>query len=90
MGPSFEIQSHKFKMEVLVMKENLPERILTPEELAAYLGVTENTLAIWRHREKGPRFIPASKRAVRYSQRDVIEWIERISVDTQESLDTAA
>ncbi|MCL1599154.1 MAG: helix-turn-helix domain-containing protein [Actinomycetia bacterium] len=50
-------------------------RLLTPGELAEYLQVTEATLADWRYRGKGPRYVKVG-RLVRYSQEDDVDtWL---------------
>lgn len=49
------------------------ERPLTAAEVSVILGVTENTLAIWRHFDRGPCFLKVG-RAVRYEPGDVEAW----------------
>lgn len=51
------------------------ERVLTPEEVAEYLGSTKSWLAQMRYRGDGPRFLKMG-RLVRYRERDLIEWLE--------------
>lgn len=53
------------------------ERVLTlsPNEAAALLGVAPGTLANWRHRGGGPRFVKVGSR-VRYRACDVEEWLD--------------
>ena len=50
------------------------DRLLTPSELADYLGVPVATLYVWRHRRQGPPGFRAG-RHLRYRLRDVEEWI---------------
>lgn len=50
-------------------------RLLTPEELAAQLQVSQSALAKWRMRNKGPRHIKVGS-LVRYSNEAVLEWLE--------------
>ena len=52
------------------------EFLHTPEELAARLKVTENALGIWRHNGTGPKYIRISRRAIRYSEDAVQEWLQ--------------
>lgn len=50
-------------------------RLLTPAEVAAKLGVTENALAIWRYYRRGPNFFKLG-RAVRYDALEVEQFKE--------------
>jgi excisionase family DNA binding protein len=50
------------------------ERLMTPAELAEYLGVPIATLYVWRHRRLGPPSLKAG-RHLRYRPRDVEQWI---------------
>ncbi|ALB03003.1 helix-turn-helix transcriptional regulator [Kocuria palustris] len=48
---------------------------LTIKDLAARLGVSEQTIRHWRMRGYGPRsFTPRGSRLVRYRLEDVIAW----------------
>lgn len=60
--------------------EGLPE-ILTPEEAAAFLRISPETLRTWRHLGEGPRYLKMG-RAVRYRRTDLEAWLRRIAVDT--------
>lgn len=57
--------------------EQLRDRfgLLTPNDLAALVGVDERTLAAWRARNCGPDFVKLG-RPVFYRQADVERWIE--------------
>lgn len=48
--------------------------LLTPAELATYLGVPIATLYVWRHRRLGPPSFKAG-RHLRYRLSDVEQWI---------------
>lgn len=48
-----------------------PEELLRPAQVAQDLGVTPNTLAIWRYYDRGPNFLKIG-RQVRY-RRQAIE-----------------
>ena len=61
---------------------SMGEKLLNTNELSAMLGVTVNTLQIWRHQGKGPRYIKLSRRAVRYRQQDVLDWMNTSVVET--------
>ncbi|HLK76948.1 MAG TPA: helix-turn-helix domain-containing protein [Streptosporangiaceae bacterium] len=52
------------------------EPLMTPEQLAGYLGgdITPGTLAHWRHRGGGPPYLKTGHR-VRYRPEDVREWL---------------
>ncbi len=52
-----------------------PDRLLTVDELAEYLGVPVATVYAWRHRREGPRGFRVGK-YVRYRMSDVQEWIQ--------------
>lgn len=50
--------------------------LLNPPQVSVLLGdVPEGTLAQWRHRGVGPRYIKVGKH-VRYDERDVLVWLE--------------
>lgn len=51
------------------------DRLLTAQELAAYLDVPVATLYAWRYRGEGPPGFRVG-RFLRYRRRDVEEWIE--------------
>lgn len=46
-----------------------------PEELAQELGSTTGTLANWRSRGKGPKFVRIAGR-IHYMRTDVEQWIQ--------------
>lgn len=48
--------------------------LLKPKQLAATLGINENTLAKWRLSGVGPKYIKV-QRHIRYSEYDVREWL---------------
>jgi excisionase family DNA binding protein len=54
----------------------LPDRLLTVQDLAEYLGVPATTLYQWRYRREGPLGFRVG-RHIRYRLTDVTEWIER-------------
>jgi hypothetical protein len=51
----------------------------TQEEAAAILGVKPTTLAMWRHRGKGPRYIKIG-RSCFYRERDIETWLDAQAV----------
>lgn len=52
-------------------------RVVTEAEAAEILGVAPRTLADWRFRGVGPRYLAYSRRSVRYRIGDLVEYIER-------------
>jgi excisionase family DNA binding protein len=52
-----------------------PERLLTVDEVAAWLNINPNTLRHWRHVHRGPRSLSVGGR-VRYRPSEVEEWLE--------------
>ena len=62
-------------------QDHRPVRLLTPEEVSAYLSIPVNTLYAWRYRSVGPPAIRIG-RHLRYPEPDLIAWIttlERVS-----------
>lgn len=53
----------------------MEQQLMTTRELAAKLGVTPNTLAIWRFRGMGPKWVRLGTRIVRYRPSDVDEFL---------------
>ncbi len=53
----------------------MPEHLLTPAEVAIYLGVPEKTLAQWRSDRHGPLALRVG-RHVRYRATDLEAWVE--------------
>lgn len=54
----------------------LNEKFLSPDELAAKLGISKSTLAMWRHDGEGPAWYKLGK-SIGYLPTDVREWLER-------------
>ncbi|NYE18060.1 helix-turn-helix domain-containing protein [Microbacterium immunditiarum] len=50
--------------------------LLRPDQVATILGVSVNTLAIWRHNRRGPSFLKFG-RQVRYPSDVIDEFLER-------------
>jgi len=58
-----------------------PDRLLSVEDLAEYLGVPVATLYAWRYHRQGPPGFRVG-RHVRYRWADIEEWIsDRIKTD---------
>jgi len=62
---------------------DINNKLLTTQEVSETLGVTVNTLQIWRHQGKGPRYIKLSRRAIRYRAGDCQEWLENSVIETE-------
>lgn len=58
--------------------------LLTPEEAAHFLNVKARTLEKWRQKRTGPSFHRLGSRCIRYSPKDLQEWLEGIS-DTHQT-----
>jgi excisionase family DNA binding protein len=52
-----------------------PDRLLTVDELAEYLGVPVATIYAWRYRREGPPGFRVGK-YVRYRWSDIQDWIQ--------------
>ena len=50
------------------------------KKAAPFLGVKSGTLRNWRYQKKGPAYIKCGK-AVRYTESDLIKYIERQRVE---------
>jgi len=61
--------------------------LLTPQEAAERLNVKPDTLARWRLKNIGPRYVKQGHRYVRYDEADLVRWIE--SRKTTPGRDTA-
>ena len=56
--------------------QTLSRRYLSNEQAADFLGLSPNTLQVWRCTFKGPPFIKRGGR-VWYDESDLIAWMER-------------
>ncbi len=57
--------------------------LLTPAQVAEYLGVTQKSLEHWRSIGDGPRYVKITKATVRYMPADVAAFItERLKHNT--------
>ncbi|ARX82995.1 DNA-binding protein [Streptomyces alboflavus] len=59
------------------MKRLLPERYLTPVDLADLLGIPVETVYQWRRKRTGPRGFRVG-RHLRYDPEDVRAWISSL------------
>jgi predicted DNA-binding transcriptional regulator AlpA len=52
---------------------------------AAYIGVSDATLRLWRSKGEGPRYFKAGEKLIRYRKGDLDSWIEaRLSTSAME------
>jgi len=52
------------------------QNVLTPQQAARYVGVSEGALRLWRSRGEGPRHFRAGEKLVRYRRVDLDHWVE--------------
>ena len=58
-------------------------RLLTPQQVADMLGLTERTSERWRITGEGPRYSKLSRSTVRYQRDDVAAFVaERLRANT--------
>ncbi len=56
---------------------NITEKnLLSPEEAAAYLNMSPDTLANWRSSKEGPKFHKPAKKKIYYFREDLDSWIK--------------
>lgn len=61
------------------------EELLTPKQTATLLGVSLNTLPMWRWQGKGPPFIKLGDgpfAAIRYRRSELLLWLEARTTGT--------
>ncbi|HCJ28960.1 MAG TPA: DNA-binding protein [Pseudomonas sp.] len=64
--------AHRFSEAVSLS----PTDLLTPDQLAAALGLSHRTLAAWRsNRRGGPAWVKCGS-SVRYRRQDVAAWLD--------------
>lgn len=55
---------------------NPDDLLMTPEEVAAYTGMSVQALAMMRHRRQGPSYTRPTSRTMLYRKRDVDAWVD--------------
>ena len=68
----------------------MTDKLLTTKEVADMLRLTENVLSIWRHRGEGPKYFKISRRAVRYRESDIQDWMQLLAVEPPYHIEAAA
>ena len=56
------------------------KKLLNSQEAGNYIGVKESTLTMWRHNNKGPRYIKVGSRLVKYNRSDLDAFLNRNAV----------
>jgi predicted DNA-binding transcriptional regulator AlpA len=54
----------------------LSQSILSKEEASDVLGVSVATMATWRRKGTGPRFVLLGLRNIAYLEKSITEWVE--------------
>ncbi|MEM7442003.1 MAG: helix-turn-helix domain-containing protein [Pseudomonadota bacterium] len=62
--------------------------MLMPEQAAMETGVAKQTLADWRHQQKGPPFVRIG-RSIRYRKAALEQWAQDCEIDPAEILANA-
>jgi len=63
-----------------------PNQLLKTEEAAKLLGLSPNTLEVWRCNGTSPQYIKKGSRFVRYRVSDLLTWInDGVTSSTSES-----
>lgn len=89
MGSSVPAHAHRGSAEITISSSNtsrlhghagIPQgRLLSPSDVAERLGVSERTLASWRHGEvrstSGPPWQAISAGTIRYSEGELEAWL---------------
>ena len=66
------------KLQTAVNPDDL---LMTPEEVAAYTGMSVQALAMMRHRRQGPSFTRPTPRTMLYRKGDVDAWVNEGRVE---------
>lgn len=59
------------------MPNAVPDRLLSPDEVALFLSVPVKTLYQWRYKGVGPRGLRVGKH-LRYRQDEIEAWLEAL------------
>lgn len=60
---------------------NPDDLLMTPEEVAAYTGLSVPALAMMRHRRQGPSFTRPTPRTMLYRKGDIDDWVNEGRVE---------
>jgi DNA-binding transcriptional MerR regulator len=68
----------------------MDNKLLTQRQAAELLNVSPRTLEAWRLKGTGPQYIRYSNRCLRYSERDLAEWLAARSIRCAENISNEA
>lgn len=68
------IQQQLEKLHRDLLQSHPPE-IMTTQQVAQYLSVTEETVFRWRKDGVGPKYAQPNRRIIRYLRDDVVAWM---------------
>lgn len=74
----------KHSLADIAIKMQNPEELLTPEEAALFLRTTKWSLAAYRQKNMGPKYVKMGGR-VYYRPKDLKKFIEESIVDPNET-----
>ncbi len=74
------------QLDALTRAENRGGRLLTPDQVAAFTGLSVETLAQWRSQRRGIPFLKLSRNCVRYRQCDLDAWLDARIVRIEQDL----
>jgi predicted DNA-binding transcriptional regulator AlpA len=60
---------------IVIAGEGNADDLLVTKQLAGWLGVSPQTLEIWRCKGDGPRYERLSPRMIRYKRSEVLKWL---------------
>jgi hypothetical protein len=52
------------------------DKLLSPDDVACFTGITREALAQLRYTGKGPVFLKPTARTVLYRERDIANWLD--------------
>ena len=79
---------NKQAREARAAKRQATLGLYSPREIGELTGLDERTLAVWRHKGVGPRYVKVGSRNVFYRLDDIEEWINSGIVETDDTVDT--
>jgi hypothetical protein len=71
-----EVRALQNLTEVEIREGDHMDRLMTESQAAEILCYTVRALQNWRVRGGGPRFIKVSSRSIRYTPRDLQNWVD--------------
>lgn len=75
-----------YKRKQVRSASDTADKLCTPVETASLLGIAPQTMAHWRVRGSGPRYVLLNRRCVRYRLSDIQAWLDsRVQESTAEN-----